>query len=179
MDSSVASENAVPQPVAPGDKFRAHPALVIDVGGSYRRLMQLFGGGYFAITLDQGADQALNPFFAPVDIMRPGGRLDERRLQFVLAVLERMVCDSRRPELGNAERAVLADAVAATYRATPARAPLLSDLVAALRAHAGDPEDVAIAHGFAPWRCSSFTRISRRRLAMAGSVWPACWVARW
>lgn len=124
-------------------------ALVIDVGGSYRRLMHLFGGRYFAITLDQGADQALNPFFAAADIVRPGGRLDERRLQFVLAVLERMVCDTRRPELGNAERAVLSDAVAGTYRALRGQTPLLSDLIAVLRSHQGDAEDVAIAHGFA------------------------------
>jgi type IV secretory pathway VirB4 component len=121
-------------------------ALVIDVGGSYRRLMELFGGQYFAITLDHGADQGLNPFFNPGDILRRDGKLDERRLQFVLAVLERMACDARRPELGNAERAVLAATVEMTYRQASPRTPILSDLLAVLRAYeAEDDEDVAIA----------------------------------
>jgi type IV secretory pathway VirB4 component len=92
-------------------------ALVVDVGGSYRRLMEIFGGRYFAITLDSSVTPALNPFFAPVDILGPGGRLEERRLAFILAVVERMACDARRPELGNAERALLAAAVDATFRA--------------------------------------------------------------
>jgi hypothetical protein len=57
------------------------------VGGSYRRLIDLFGGRYFAINLDR-SDQALNPFFDPPDIVRPDGTLEERRAQFILAVLE-------------------------------------------------------------------------------------------
>ncbi len=125
-------------------------ALVVDVGGSYRRLLEIFGGRYFAITLDSSVTPALNPFFAPVDILGPGGRLEERRLAFILAVVERMACDARRPELGNAERALLAAAVEATYRATPGRAPILSDLVGVLRSYeAADEEDVAIARGLA------------------------------
>jgi hypothetical protein len=125
-------------------------ALVVDVGGSYRRLMELFGGQYFAITLDRQVDEALNPFFAAADIVGEGGRLEERRLAFILAVVERMVCDARRPELGNAERAVLGAAVERTYRVTRGRTPILSDLLGVLRASdEGDPEDIAVAHTLA------------------------------
>ena len=125
-------------------------ALIIDVGGSYRRLIDLLGGQNVAITLDRDQDQALNPFFDPEDIVLPGGKLEDRRAQFILAVLERMACDAERPELGNAGRAVLAAAVEATYRATPGRAPLLPDLLLVLRDHkAEDEEDVALARQLA------------------------------
>ena len=125
-------------------------ALVVDVGGSYRRLLELFGGRYFAVTLDQRHDQALNLFFAPEDIIGADGRLDERRGQFIHAVIERMVCDTQRPELGNAERAVLGHAVELTYRATAGRTPLLEDLVRVLLSYkATDADDVATARSFA------------------------------
>jgi conjugal transfer ATP-binding protein TraC len=132
-------------------------AVIIDVGGSYGRLIELFDGRNFSIALDGDERHGLNPFFPPSDIVRPDGRLDERRLVFVLAVLERMVSDARRPELGNAERAVLTAAVLATYRRAGARTPILSDLTRSLRdpeALAGlagrvDPADVAIAEGLA------------------------------
>src|SRR5262249_52992329 len=95
-------------------------------------------------------DHALNPFFAPGDIAGPDGALEERHLQLLLAILERMACDARRPELGNAERSVLAAAVAATYRATAPRTPILSDLTSVLRRfESADDEDVAIAQRLA------------------------------
>lgn len=123
-------------------------ALVIDVGGSYRRIIDIFGGEYFAITLEGG--HALNPFFPPADLITPDGRLDERRAQFIAAVIERMVCDRVRPELRNVERAVLGAAIEDTYRATWPETPLLSDLAAVLRDfQAEDPEDRQIAAGLA------------------------------
>ena len=125
-------------------------ALVGDVGGSYRRLIDLLGGHYFSFTLDRHADQALNLFFAPDDIVGEDGSLDSRRAQFVLAVLERMLCDARRPELGNAERAVLSQSVEETYRRTAGRTPILSDLSEVLSGYRGaDPEEVALARSLA------------------------------
>lgn len=124
-------------------------ALVVDVGGSYRRILEIFGGQYFAVSAD-GKSQGLNPFFHPRDIVSGEGRLDERRAQFVLAVVERMVCDRARPELRNTERVVLGAAIAETYRRLGTQTPILSDLVEVLRhLRAEDDEDVAIAHGLA------------------------------
>jgi len=125
-------------------------ALVVDVGGSYRRIIELFGGSYFAINVDAGADQALNPFFAHADIVTADGRLEERRLQFELAVVERMVCDHARTALRNTERAVLAQAVTALYAWVTDRTPILSDLVHVLRnVEFADKEDSDIARGLA------------------------------
>jgi hypothetical protein len=96
------------------------------------------------------ADQALNLFFAPDDIVGEDGSLDSRCAQFVLAVLERMLCDARRPELSNAERAVLGQAVEETYRRTAGRTPILSDLAGILAGQRGaDAEEAALARGLA------------------------------
>jgi hypothetical protein len=123
--------------------------LVVDVGGSYRRTIGLFGGQYVALRAD-GEGCGLNPFFPHEAMAGIDGRLEERRVQFILAVVERMVCDAGRLELRNAERAVLQEAIAATYRATVGRTPLLEDLVGELRRfEAADPEDVRIATGLA------------------------------
>lgn len=144
-------------------------ALVLDVGGSYRRLLGLFGGDYFAVSSEgvasrAGRHTALNPFFPAAEILLPDGRLEERRAQFLQVVLERMVTDRARPELRHPERAVLLSAVTTTYQrcqdGAAGRTPLLGDLVTTLRGFATDgatgpaashhdPEDRAIAHALA------------------------------
>jgi conjugal transfer ATP-binding protein TraC len=121
-------------------------ALVIDVGGSYRRVIEIFGGQYFAVGEGQ---HALNPFFKPQDIVLPDGRLEEQRAQLVAAVIERMVCDRQRPELRNAERAVVGAVLAATYQAVHGRSPILSDFVDQLHQFSGDDEDIATARSLA------------------------------
>ncbi len=124
-------------------------ALIVDVGGSYRRLVDLFDGQYFAVQLDR-EPPGLNLFFPPLDIVRADGGLDEQRVQFVAAVVERMVADRGRESLTNAERAVVVRAIALTYDAAGHRTPILADLVDVLRDFPGDdPEDVAIARNLA------------------------------
>jgi conjugal transfer ATP-binding protein TraC len=121
--------------------------LIVDVGGSYRRLIELFGGHYFALDLDAAKATAINPFFEPKDILLPDGTLDKHRVQLLEAAVERMLCsDPARTALRNTERSVLGRAMVATYAATSGRAPVLSDLVHVLRSfQAEDAEDVAIA----------------------------------
>jgi conjugal transfer ATP-binding protein TraC len=119
-------------------------ARIIDRGGSYRRLMDVFGGDYFAVTLDE--DHALNPFFDARDIVKDGGRLDEQRQAFLVAVIERMVCDQSRVELRNPERAVLIQALEHTYREARGKTPILSDFVQVLQSlRFADREDAEIA----------------------------------
>jgi type IV secretory pathway VirB4 component len=138
-------------------------ALILDVGGSYRRLLEIFGGTYFEIGNGQ---HAINPFFEPADIVRSDGTLEEQRAQLLAAVIERMVCDGGRDQLRNVERAVVATAIADTYRRSPRKAPLLSDFVAVLKAFRGDAEDVAIASALARdlrvWTEGPFGRLINR-----------------
>src|SRR5258705_142715 len=67
-----------------------------------------------------------------------------------MAVVERMVCDTARPELRNIDRAVLQEGIRRTYAQVPGRTPLLEDLAATLRHfESADPEDTTLAHSMA------------------------------
>ena len=122
-------------------------ALVIDVGGSYRKLIDLFGGDY--LTFDRESDPALNLFYDPADIVLEDGSLDPLRLHFILTVLESLLVEHSRPQLSNEEQGVLNAAIHGLY-AQAAVAPLLSDLAKVLRsASFGDPEDELVARQLA------------------------------
>lgn len=54
--------------------------------------IRMFGGSYYEIHL--GADCSLNPFFAHEDLLSTHGDFDDQRLQFLVTVIERMVCDA-------------------------------------------------------------------------------------
>lgn len=121
--------------------------LIIDVGGSYRRLLQLFGGAYFAF--DRDADAALNLFYEPADVVADDGELDPLRLQLMLAVIETLLVEPERPQLRKRERGLLNWAVRQLYRGATS-APLLEDLAALLRtARFSDQATDALARGLA------------------------------
>jgi type IV secretory pathway VirB4 component len=118
-------------------------AIIIDIGGSYRRAIEIVGGQYIALQVDgAGRDHsAINPFFDHADIVLPNGALDGQRLQLLQAVIERMLVEHDRPALRQDERAIVTRAVEETYRRT-STTPILSDFVEALRAlTCDDPED--------------------------------------
>jgi hypothetical protein len=70
-------------------------------------------------------------------------------MQFLLAVVERMVCDHGRPALRQVERAVVHRAIVETYERTTST-PLLADLVETLRTlRLDDKQDDAIARDLA------------------------------
>ena len=125
--------------------------LVIDVGGSYRRLLSLFGGQY--VTFEPNDDAALNLFYEPSEVVGPDGRLDPLRRRFMLAVLETLLASQERSKLSHEEMCVLDAAVETLYH-EPDRsrdeAPILSDLESQLRSMTWeDAEDVGIARGLA------------------------------
>jgi hypothetical protein len=113
-------------------------AIVIDIGGSYRRSVDVLGGDYFALDL---GTCGMNPFFPHADLYGDPSDVDEGeagkdralRMQFLVSVLELMLRDPHRPGLRQAERAVLLEAVRQTYERVLGRAPFLNDLVETLR----------------------------------------------
>jgi type IV secretory pathway VirB4 component len=118
-------------------------ALIIDVGGSYRRLLSLFGGSYFSF--ESSDDPALNLFYEPSDLLGDDGAPDPLRLQFVLTVLESLLVEHGEARLAKAERAVLNAAVQALYEHAVV-APLLGDLQTYLLVVSfADDQDTAIA----------------------------------
>ncbi len=124
-------------------------ALIVDVGGSYRRVIETFSGQYFQIGLEDGAPSRLNFFFDPKDVGRQDGTLDGTRHQLMCAVVERMVCDPFRPQLRNAERMVVSRGILETYRRKSGETPILSDLVETFSQDAGESEDARTAHELA------------------------------
>ena len=122
--------------------------LIVDRGGSYQRLIEIFSGQYFTVGLDGEAPCRLNLFFDPKDVVREDGTLEQTRHQLMCAVVERMACDALRPELGHAERATISLAIAETYRRAANATPILSDLLTTLRQMTGS-EDAAVAHDLA------------------------------
>jgi type IV secretory pathway VirB4 component len=140
-------------------------ALIVDVGGSYRRLIELFGGQY--LSFEKEADAALNLFYPPAEMLLADASPDPLRMQFVLTVLEVLLQGPERPALRNDERAVLERAVRAIY-AGASEAPILSDLEQALQAHAwADEEDRqiarALARGLRFWTQGASARLLNRR----------------
>jgi type IV secretory pathway VirB4 component len=138
--------------------------LIIDVGGSYRKLLSLYGGQY--ISFETAADVALNFFYEPADLILPDGSLDPLRRRFMVAVLESLLAEHDRPKLSHEQIAVLDAAIRALYEGA-AFAPVLSDLQAFLRqAEWPDPEDAAIARqlarGLARWTQGAYARLLDR-----------------
>ena len=67
-----------------------HHVVVIDIGGSYRKLAQMFGGSYWAVELSDR--YAFNPFPEKNRIVT-GERLDPDILAYLTLILERMILD--------------------------------------------------------------------------------------
>lgn len=120
--------------------------LIIDIGGSYRRLLTLYGGEYFTFD-DPGA--ALNLFYEPVHMVAEDGSLDGMRMRIMLAVLESLLVEAGRESLRHDEIAVLEASVASLYQEA-IEAPILSDLQHRLQSTSwDDAEDTEIARKLA------------------------------
>jgi hypothetical protein len=115
-------------------------ALIIDVGGSYRRLIELFGGQY--LSFEAESDAAVNLFYDPGEMRTASGQLDPLRWQFVLTVLEVLLGGGS--ALLAEEKIVLDEAVKRLYQRAE-RAPTLVDLKTALEEGAWSAEDRPVA----------------------------------
>jgi hypothetical protein len=120
-----------------------HCIIVIDDGGSYRRLCGLLGGQYLEPTLD--GTYSFNPFLDRQYAFDENGRLDADFLSFMTLLVQLMV---RRPDLSNNEKSIIQKCVLGAYAKTTEQSPLLSDLRDAFRRFEGDGDDTAIARGF-------------------------------
>jgi hypothetical protein len=119
-----------------------HCVIVIDDGGSYRRLCGLLGGQYLEPTLD--GSYAFNPFLAPEYAFDEAGRLDADFLSFMTLLVQLMV---HKAELTNNQKSIIQSCVLAAYKGGK-ETPLLSDLRDAFRLFKGDAEDEALARSF-------------------------------
>ena len=111
-----------------------HHVIVIDDGGSYRRLCELLGGQYLEPTLD--GTYSFNPFIDREFLADPEDHSDF--LTFMTLLVQLML---RKSDLTNNEKTIIQKCVGEAYELAKDRTPILSDLRRAFAEFAADDED--------------------------------------
>lgn len=117
-------------------------AVIIDIGGSYRRLTQLFDGTY--IDIGRTEHLGLNPLCSVAELARLSDEKRDEKLQFLAGFLELLL--SEQGAMPTSERALVTKLVSAFYSAPLARErleqqPTLADLQRFIVEHSGDGVD--------------------------------------
>jgi len=116
--------------------------IIIDIGGSYRKLCQLFGGEYLSVDLSE--KYAFNPFPEKASIVGSKG-FDEDAMAYLTLILERMIVE-KDESLDSIGENVLAKAIKAAYAV--GNSPTLKDVRQALSTLSGDGEVQQLAKHF-------------------------------
>jgi conjugal transfer ATP-binding protein TraC len=130
---------------------KTHDVIVIDVGGSYRKLAAILNGSYLEVECSEA--YALNPFPRKGLLFSENGDADATFLQFLKELLQKMIGPGRK--WSASEKMILERAIRDVYGAIAKdRAPLLGDVENALyHFEAGDEEDKRKAYQFAKELC--------------------------
>ena len=121
--------------------------VIVDVGGSYRKLTRIFKGSYLEI--DCSEEYALNPFFEKKRMFPKTGEFDSDLLAFLTTLLEKMVTEHEKLTTGDLR--ILERAILQVYKSIPDdRTPILQDVQNVLRNYSlSDEEDRKRAYHFA------------------------------
>jgi conjugal transfer ATP-binding protein TraC len=124
-----------------------HEVIVIDVGGSYRKLAQVLGGSYLEVECSER--YALNPFPRKESLFPEGKEADATFLAFLKELLQKMIAPRRL--WSSSELMLLERAVGQAYASLRKEdSPLLGDIERVLRNFSvGDEEDRQKARQFA------------------------------
>ena len=130
---------------------KTHEVIVIDVGGSYRKLAAILNGSYLEVECSEA--YALNPFPRKGILFSENGDADATFLQFLKELLQKMIGPDRK--WSASEKMILERAIREVYGPLAKdRAPLLGDVENALyHFEAGDEEDKRKAYQFAKELC--------------------------
>ncbi|HRK61723.1 MAG TPA: ATP-binding protein [Candidatus Omnitrophota bacterium] len=123
-----------------------HEVIVMDVGGSYRKLARILNGNY--VELECSGEYVLNPF--PIKrILFPTNDADATFLQFLKELLQQMIGPER--VWSASEKMILERAVREVYRLLkPDETPILGDVEKLLLDYPfGDSDDKRKAYQFA------------------------------
>lgn len=121
--------------------------IVIDLGGSYRKLASVLGGSYFEVECSE--NYALNPFPSRAALFPETKDADSTFLQFLKELLQKMIGPDR--AWPSSEKMILERAIRDVYAALEDHeTPLLGDIEKRLRDYEpGDAEDRKKAYQFA------------------------------
>jgi len=147
--------------------------VIIDIGGSYRKLCQLFAGQYLNVELSDA--YAFNPMPCKAAIQR-GPEYDPDEIAYLTLILERMVLDQNE-NLNSLGETILEKAIKEAYRGLPAEgAPTLRDVRRALDNLPGDEETRKLANhyfkNFEVWTEGRYSKIfeSSKRLELGNRL---------
>lgn len=116
--------------------------VIIDIGGSYRKLCQLFDGKYLSVDLSE--EYAFNPF-PERNAIFDGKGLDEDAITYLTLILERMILENGE-FLESAGETLLGKSIKRAYELT--MSPTLKDVRQALSDYRGYPEMEQLARRF-------------------------------
>lgn len=130
---------------------RDQDVIVIDLGGSYRRLASLIGGSYLEVECSERF--AFNVFPRAAVLFPEGKEADATFLQFLKELLRKMIAPSK--NWSPSEKMILERAIRQAYQPLqPDQAPVLGDIERALKQFSqGDDEDRRKAYQFAKELC--------------------------
>lgn len=138
--------------------------VVIDMGGSYRKLARVLGGSY--VEMDLTEDYALELFPQKERFYSSGNNFDSEILAFLTTLIEKMVSD--REKISANDTRILEKALLKIYEVLPREgSPLLQDIANILRNYSlGDEEDRRRAYQFSKnlsiWTEGRFGKILNR-----------------
>ncbi len=98
--------------------------LIIDIGGSYKKLTEALGGQYLDISLND--KYCINPFHLDNPHEEPG----DQKIKSLLAIIESMVSEDEKSRLPKLDRVLLEKAIIELYKSRRAKGqvPTLTDL---------------------------------------------------
>ena len=132
--------------------------IVIDVGGSYRKLARAFGGEYLEVALSD--EFGFNPFPSKSEIA-PGGEFDGDAIAYLSLLISRM-CLRPGETIGTTEKAFLETAIKRAYSTTDE--VTLSDVRRQLELLAPErPKAKAFADGLELWTSGMYGRLFDRK----------------
>lgn len=144
--------------------------IIIDVGGSYRKLCSLFGGQYLEVELSERF--AFNPFPSKkYSIINPDPatfEVDNDVIAYITGLTQKML---HKPVLAGKEQKIIETAVVNTYKNCQSEQPLLGDFHRELENFASKDEDLrTIAYEYARnleiWTTGRYGKILNRENAL-------------
>ncbi|MDI6757889.1 MAG: ATP-binding protein, partial [Endomicrobiia bacterium] len=123
--------------------------VIIDVGGSYRKLCDVFNGQYVDINFSD--EYAFNPFPSKKFFYK-NGQVEPDEMLFMQLILQKML---QRPALSGREQMIIENTIKTVYEKAPGDVVTLGDFVGGLKEYPGDEDDRSTAVSFfkdlGPW----------------------------
>jgi hypothetical protein len=132
--------------------------VIIDIGGSYRKIAEIFGGEYLEVTLSE--KYGFNPFPVRSDILHDG-QFDDDAVAYLLLLISRM-CVSPGQAVSTYEKGFLERAIKSAYGKK--EEVILADIREELRAMADErPQAKGYADALELWTTGMYGRLFNRK----------------